>query len=63
MVPHRRDLDATQLDGSPLPRAFCTPFAAAVGAVLDRVGERNPADHHPEPVPVRPGSLGIGGAP
>ena len=39
MVPHRRDLDAIQLDGSPLPRTFCAPFGAAVTAVLDRVGD------------------------
>jgi len=63
MVPHRRDLDPTLLDGSPLPRAFCAPFGAAVEAVLDRVGERTSTGHQREPVPVRPGSLGTGGTP
>lgn len=61
MVPARRDLESVQHDGSPLPRAFVVPLGAAVTAVLDRAGERGAIDHEPEPVPVRPGSLGLGG--
>ncbi len=62
MVPARRDLDPVQLDGSPLPRALVTPVGTAVAAVLERVGERGGVTLAAEPVPVRPGSLGMGGA-
>jgi MinD-like ATPase involved in chromosome partitioning or flagellar assembly len=62
MVPARRDLEAIQLDGSPLPRVFCVPLGEAVAAVVDRAGERGPVDTEAEPVAVRPGSLGLGGA-
>ncbi len=62
MVPARRDLDAVQHDGSPLPRSFWAPIGAAVTAVIDRAGETGPRATEPEPVPVRPGSLGLGGA-
>jgi len=61
MVPSRRDLDALHLDGSPLPRALVGPIGAAVTAVLDRSGELGAAGFVPDPVPVRPGSLGLGG--
>jgi MinD-like ATPase involved in chromosome partitioning or flagellar assembly len=62
MVPTRRDLDPVHLDGSPLPRAFVAPLGAAVTAVIDRAGERGAVGHEPEPVPIRPASLGLGGA-
>jgi hypothetical protein len=62
MVPARRDLDPVHLDGSPLPRALVAPLGTAVAAVLDRIGERGSAGLDVEPVPVRPGSLGLGGA-
>jgi hypothetical protein len=61
MVPARRDLDAVVLDGSPIPRALWAPVGTAVDAVLDEVGERGPSSSDPEPVAIRPGSLGIGG--
>ena len=61
MVPFRRDLESVLVDGSPLPRAFCTPLGAAVAVVLERTGDRTAAGHDREPVPVRPGSLGLGG--
>lgn len=61
MVPTRRDVEASQHDGSPLPRAFVVPLGAAVAAVLDRTGERGATSHEPEPVPVRPGSRRRGG--
>ena len=61
MVPVRRDLDAVVLDGAPLPRSLCTPIGAAVDAVAERSGPAAPPPFE-EPVPVRPGSLGTGGA-
>jgi hypothetical protein len=63
MVPNRRDLESVHHDGTPLPRAFVAPLGAAVSAVLERVGERGATDADAEPVPVRPGSLGLGGTP
>ncbi len=60
MVPPRRDLEAVQLDGSPLPRALSSPLGAAVAAVLERAGQRMDVGPEAEPVPVRPGSLGLG---
>jgi hypothetical protein len=60
MVPARRDLDAVVLDGAPLPRAMCAPIGAAVDAVAERSGPTSPPLFE-EPVPIRPGSLGMGG--
>jgi hypothetical protein len=62
MVPARRDLDSIHVDGSPLPRSLVTPVGAALTAVLERVGERGGVTVTVEPVVVRPGSLGMGGA-
>lgn len=60
MVPARRDLDAVLIDGAPLPRALCAPIGAAVEAVAERSGPSTPTSFD-EPVPIRPGSLGMGG--
>jgi hypothetical protein len=62
MVPTRRDLDPLIVDGSPLPRSLVTPIGSAVAAVLERAGERIGSTLADAPVPVRPGSLGTGGA-
>jgi hypothetical protein len=61
MVPARRDLDAIALDGAPLPRSSWAPIGAAVEAVAERTGPAASAALD-EPVAVRPGSLGMGGA-
>jgi hypothetical protein len=58
MLPHRREVPALQLEGSPLPRQLCAPVAQAVEALLERVPATSPAST--EPVPVTPGSLGTG---
>jgi hypothetical protein len=58
MLPHRREVPALQLEGSPLARQLCAPVAQAVEALLERVPATSPAST--EPVRVTPGSLGTG---
>jgi hypothetical protein len=61
MVPARRDLDAVAHDGAPLPKPHWQPIGAAVAALLARVDRAAGSGRVDEPVPVRPGSLGVGG--
>ncbi len=57
-VAERRGLDEVLRDAGPLPRPFVVPLGSAVMAALHRL-DGPPATEPREPVPVRPGSLGL----
>ncbi len=57
MIVHRRDIEALQHDGAPLPKALATTMTQAVHAVMRRTA---PVEPDLEPTPIVPGSLGMG---
>lgn len=56
-LPEPRRLEDAYRDASPLPRSLCDPLTSAVVALLDHV-EPSRRDPAPEPVAIRPGTLG-----